>query len=640
MKNFLENGFFTGINYWGSKSAINMWSEFDAESIENDLSLLRDAKITHLRVFPLWPVFQPLHALYGPSNIYEYTFGEDPLPDTPAGRAGVSEEACQKFEKFCAIAEKYGMKLIVALITGHMSFRTYNPPAFDGKALLSDPTVIKWQIRFVKYFVSRFKNEPSIVGWDLGNEPCNMPGLTDNPDSFYVWCNSIADAIRVSDPTRPVISGLDKSNVDTGSSNLKMIGEICDIHTTHPYNIFATKGSPLATALPILDLAFKCRMGEDIGGIPTFVQEFGSIGYMNCSKKTEADFYRTALLTSLAHGCHGTMWWCAFDQGHHSYAPYRWNSIGSQYGFFDKDLKEKPLVKENKDFSELLEKLPSHNLPAARIDGVILVPREEAPSIDLLRATYVACKQASLNMRFSYLLDPIPDSPLYVIPSVKCNKAIPKNRLDELLDKVRKGSVLYLCVDTGLLRDLPTISGVEFAYREKINAKRTLALGKSKLPVSTEYFYKPEAISADVVGRDENGEAVFFKNKFGDGFVYTMTLPLEAHLASTPKIFHDPDAPAYSEVYREIARTAKIEKLCSSSDPFVLLTEHYGDSGEIYVFAINYHNRPAKVSLSIKEGYITQTVYGSPLQNGTLELKENDGTLLKLSRQSKDGESF
>lgn len=640
MKNFLENGFFTGINYWGSKSAINMWSEFDAESIENDLSLLRDAKITHLRVFPLWPVFQPLHALYGPSNIYEYTFGEDPLPDTPAGRAGVSEEACQKFEKFCSIAEKYGMKLIVALITGHMSFRTYNPPAFDGKALLSDPTVIKWQIRFVKYFVSRFKNEPSIVGWDLGNEPCNMPGLTDNPDSFYVWCNSIADAIRVSDPTRPVISGLDKSNVDTGSSNLKMIGEICDIHTTHPYNIFATKGSPLATVLPILDLAFKCRMGEDIGGIPTFVQEFGSIGYMNCSKKTEADFYRTALLTSLAHGCHGTMWWCAFDQGHHSYAPYRWNSIGSQYGFFDKDLKEKPLVKENKDFSELLEKLPSHNLPAARIDGVILVPREEAPSIDLLRATYVACKQASLNMRFSYLLDPIPDSPLYVIPSVKCNKAIPKNRLDELLDKVRKGSVLYLCVDTGLLRDLPTISGVEFAYREKINAKRTLVLGKSKLPVSTEYFYKPEAISADVVGRDENGEAVFFKNKFGDGFVYTMTLPLEAHLASTPKIFHDHDAPAYSEVYREIARTAKIEKLCSSSDPFVLLTEHYGDNGEIYVFAINYHNRPAKVSLSIKEGYITQTVYGSPLQNGILELKENDGTLLKLSRQSKDGESF
>ena len=353
---------------------------------------------------------------------------------------------------------------------------------------------------------------------------------------------------------------------------------------------------------------------------------------MNCSKKTEADFYRAALLTSLAHGCHGTMWWCAFDQGHHSYAPYRWNTIGSQYGFFDKDLNAKPLVKENKDFCALLEKLPNHNLPIAKTDGVILIPREESPSTDLLRATYATCNQADLNMGFSYLLDPIPDSPLYIIPSIKGNKSIPKNRLDELLCKVRSGSVLYLCADTGLLRDLPTISGVEFAYRERICEKRTLTLGEHKLPISTEYFYKPETISADVVGRDEDGEAVFFKNKFGEGYIYTMTLPLESYMASTPKIFHAPNAPAYREIYKEIARAANIEKLCYSSDPFVMLTEHYGDDGEIYVFAINYHNRATKAHLSIKDGYIAETLYGPQLQNGSIELKENDGALLIVKR--------
>ena len=77
--------FFTGINYWGSKDAIRMWEDFDEQSVENDLRLLADAGLTHLRVFPLWSVFQPLHALYGPSEVYEYTFGEQPLPDTPAG---------------------------------------------------------------------------------------------------------------------------------------------------------------------------------------------------------------------------------------------------------------------------------------------------------------------------------------------------------------------------------------------------------------------------------------------------------------------------------------------------------------------------------------------------------------------------
>ena len=132
----LFDKFFTGINYWGSESAINMWVNFNPNSIENDIKLLKNAGISHLRVFPLWSVFQPVCAIYA-DGVYEYAFGEEPLPDTPAGRAGVSEDACEKFEIFCSIAQKHDMKLIVALITGHMSFRTYNPPAFDGKALHS-----------------------------------------------------------------------------------------------------------------------------------------------------------------------------------------------------------------------------------------------------------------------------------------------------------------------------------------------------------------------------------------------------------------------------------------------------------------------------------------------------------------------
>lgn len=63
----------------------------------------------------------------------------------------------------------------------------------SGKALLSDPTVLKWQVRFVKYFCESFKDEEAIVGWDLGNEPIHMPGLKENPDAFslYVLCRQI-----------------------------------------------------------------------------------------------------------------------------------------------------------------------------------------------------------------------------------------------------------------------------------------------------------------------------------------------------------------------------------------------------------------------------------------------------------------
>ena len=135
-----------------------------------------------------------------------------------------------------------------------------------------------------------------------------------------------------------------------------------------------------------------------------------------------------------------------------------------------------------------------------------------------------------MNLRFSYLLDPIPDAPLYIIPSVKYHKAIPKNRFDELMEKVRAGSVLYLSVDTGVVREIPEITGVEISYRVKSNAQKTLRLFDKVLPVTVEYSFHVEAADAEVIGTDETGMGVFFKHAYGKGTVYFMTLPLESYL--------------------------------------------------------------------------------------------------------------
>ena len=123
--------------------------------------------------------------------------------DTEAGRAGVSEEMCRRFECFCALAEKHDLKLIVGLITGQMSFGGFYPPVFGGsRNAMSNPTMNKWQLRYIKYFVSRMKKQNAIIGWDLGNEAeCIAADV--EPDAFYVWCASIANAIRVADPRVP-----------------------------------------------------------------------------------------------------------------------------------------------------------------------------------------------------------------------------------------------------------------------------------------------------------------------------------------------------------------------------------------------------------------------------------------------------
>ena len=634
----ISNTFFTGINYWGSEAAINMWESFDAESVEKDFQALTGCGVTHLRVFPLWPVFQPLKALYGPKEVYEFGMGEDCLPDTPAGRAGVSEEACEKFEVFCNLAEKYGLKLIVALITGHMSFRLYTPPAFEGRPILSDPTVMKWQRRFIKYFVGRFRSMPAIVGWDLGNEVNSLPGLDGkHPDTFFVWCAAMADAIRSVDTLHPILSGIDNSTIATGPSNLKNAGELFDIHTTHPYHIFTTNTEPLCSMKPICDLPYRCRISEDIAGIPTFVQEFGAIGYANCSQKTEADFYRASLLTTLAHGFHGTMWWCAFDQGEFDYAPYRWNTIGSDYGFFDRNRTPKPVAEANLAFRELLEKLPN-GLPAHQTDACVLVPRENGDSASqlngILRATYILAKQANMDVRFSYALDPIPDAKLYILTGLTHNKTITKQRLDALLEKVKDGATLYLSLDAGLFRQLPEITGVEISYREQVRKTVSLRWNGHDLPISTQYIYHPESSHAEPLAVYDGQEAVFFRHAFGKGTVYLLTLPLERHLAEMPNIFNKADIPPYHEIYRELARSAGVRRLCDSCHPHIRLTEHPIDEDHAYIFAINYSGKAAKTKLTLQEGFtFSESVYGPLPRDGALSLGECDGALFIIRRK-------
>lgn len=636
MKKIFENSFFTGINYWASKNAINMWEDFDEEVIEKDLIALKSVGITHLRVFPLWPVFQPLYGIYGFSGIYEYTFKDGAeLPDTEAGRAGVSEEACRKFERFLALCKKYGMKLIVAVITGHMSFRTYNPPAFDGKKLLTDPTVIKWQLRYAKYFVSRFKNHDEIVAWDLGNEVDNMPADRENPDAFYVWCDTIGNAIRVSDGTRPVISGLAHTQYGNEPVSFRMIEDTCDLHTVHPYNIFQSASDPLVSQRPLLDLSYRCKVAEDLAKTPTFVQEFGAIGYTNCSKKTEADFYRASLYTSLAHGNHGVMWWCAFDQGKQDYPPYRWNTIGSDYGFFDMDRIQKPVAKENVKFKKNLALIEGGVLPPHKCDGVILVPRCEGPSNELnevMRATYILAKRANLDLSFADVLEEIPDAPFYIFPSLRYNKSIPKTKYDKLLEKVANGAVLYLSLDRALIRGLPDFTGVNIAYREEVAEVRRIDFGGITLPIFTDKLLTVESADAEILATDKDAGGVFFKHKYGKGWVYLLTMPLEMYLATRRGAFFKENEPKYDLIYREIAKTAGVKRIMDSDSPFVRFTEHPISESECYVMAINYSNDARTVKISLKDGYNAKTVFGNNITDGTLEIGSNDAALFRLTK--------
>ena len=230
---FKDGEFFVGCNYWASHSGTNMWHDWCPDTIEKDLVLLKEANIKILRVFPLWSDFQPIKMLTTWKGLEkEIRMGEDILPFTEEGRAGVSEVMADRFEMFCDIAEKHGMKLVVGLITGWMSGRLYVPELFEGVNLLTDSRAIKWQIKFVKYMVKRFKERKCIVAWDLGNE-CDCLAPIENSDDAYLWASTITMAIKTEDNIRPVISGMHACFPESEFC-AQNLGEILDVLCTHP----------------------------------------------------------------------------------------------------------------------------------------------------------------------------------------------------------------------------------------------------------------------------------------------------------------------------------------------------------------------------------------------------------------------
>ncbi len=585
-----DNKYYIGANYWESKSSINMWKNFSAETIDADFAKLANAGIRTLRMFLTWPQFQPIKAIWSNATLYEYRFDDEdetPLPDTEAGKAGVSEEACDNFATFCKLAEKHGIALIVGLLTGHMSFRHYAPSALEHRNFLNDPIAIKWETKFVKYFVRRFKGEPSIVAWDLGNECSNYGGCT--PEQAYNWMNTIASAIRESDPTRPVVSGFGSMPLGNEPFNVRDTAELCDITTVHPYHIFnSTQIDPLNSLRPIINPAVRATLYETLGDKPCFVEEVGSIGYTNCSEKSEADFLRAMLWSTFAQGSRGCFWWCAFDQGQLDYAPYDWNNYGSDYGFFRADGSEKPVAQVTREFDRFLADFEYAELPRRTEQAVIIVTRDmAAKSANAPLSSYILAKQANLDVRFAHAEEKLPDSKLYIMPCANSPKPIFLRRLNELLAKVREGATLYISSEQ-LWRRLPELTGLTVESREQ-GGREVTEIDGERLTLWSSKRQNVESVadSCEVLARGEDGRPIYVKNSYGKGYIYYTPYAIENQLGDRAHAF-DEDSEKFVKFYEKFAAEAASDRAVKSSCRSVLLTEHELDENRRLVIAVNY----------------------------------------------------
>lgn len=599
----MRDSFLLGCNYWASNAGADMWRFWDAASVEQDLIALKENGVDTLRVFLNWRDFQPVDQLYGSEGQpKELCMVGDVRPSNPYY---LDETMLSHFSDFCRLAQTYGFRLIVGLVTGWMSGRLYIPPALYGKNIFCDPLALKLQQMLIKGVVSRFCHQPCIYAWDLGNE-CNCMGRAASEEEAYAWTASITNAIHAQDPSRKVFSGMHSLELE-GTWTIQDQGELTDELTTHPYPYWVEHClvDPLTSCRTLLHATAQTQYYASVSKKPCLVEEIGGMGPMIADDEHTAQFMRANLFSNWANGATGLLWWCAHDQSHLTAPPYDWNMFERELGMMDGKRQPKPMLLEMKKFSSLLDHL-NLELPRRRTDGVCILTQGQ-DHWGVAYMTYILAKQANLTLDFSYCEQELPDSPLYFLPSVS-GRTMSKFAYDRLKKRVFDGASLYISVDDGFLTELEAFTGLRVlqASNSQDDGFVTLPNGHG-LPYHKWHSIHLEATRAHVLAADAKGSPLLAQASYGKGQVFFVNFPLERMLIDTPDFTSKP----YHEIYRTLLDSVIGQKPAICGNPHIGLTEHPADQGLILVM-INYSDQPQPVTMQLKKGYeVGQVLYGA-----------------------------
>ncbi|MCP3754675.1 glycosyl hydrolase [Streptomyces sp. TBY4] len=137
-----------GVNYTPSRNWFHHWLDYDPDAVRADLDSIADLGMDHVRVFPLWPYFQPNRALVRPRAV-EHLLD---LADAAAER---------------------GLDVNVDGLQGHLSSFDYLPAwtrTWHRRNLFTDPEVVSGQAHYLRTLAAALADRPNFIGMTLGNE--------------------------------------------------------------------------------------------------------------------------------------------------------------------------------------------------------------------------------------------------------------------------------------------------------------------------------------------------------------------------------------------------------------------------------------------------------------------------------------
>jgi len=281
----------------------------------------------------------------------------------------------------------------------------------------------------------------------------------------------------------------------------------------------------------------------------------------------------------------------------------------------------KPQLLEFKKFADFLYSI-DFTLPKYESDAVCILSRGQR-HWGIAYMTYLLARRAGMNISFTYADDELPDSPVYLLPSVSNYTVMKKSSYDRLKSKVAEGATLYLSFGNSILSGFEELTGLKVIDSYECEKNCSAAVGDGEIEFSRLRNIILEPTSATVMAKDSDGNPFIAKNNYKNGKVYFVNAPIEDNLIDT----HDFCGSSASDIYRYIFADI-VEKLPVKISDADLLTTLHKNGDTAYVTVINHFDTEKSFSLSVDGYSVTKVLYGS--ENS---VKPYDACVLKLKRK-------
>ncbi|MFC5721511.1 glycosyl hydrolase [Streptomyces gamaensis] len=143
-----------GVNYTPTHGWFHHWLDFGLDDVRADLDSIAALGLDHIRVFPLWPVFQPNRTLIRPRAVAQLVSLVD-------------------------AAHERGLDVAVDGLQGHLSSFDFLPSwitTWHRRNMFTDPEVVEAQGAYLTALAGALAGRPGFLGMTVGNEVNQFAG--------------------------------------------------------------------------------------------------------------------------------------------------------------------------------------------------------------------------------------------------------------------------------------------------------------------------------------------------------------------------------------------------------------------------------------------------------------------------------